>query len=190
VDLGSLKVITSDGIPRDPQYIPPQFIGTIPTPETPFESPKTYTGSCHCGNVTVAMTTDKPLPDGNERIQECNCSICTRNGTTLIYPHQSQVTIASKEPLSGYSFAKKRLSHEFCPVCGVAVCIRKFDIEPGRREALGLAKDYEKWRTKFPVNLRLFHDVEWAGKVGEGEKSIVVRKGDWKSLEPIYVVPE
>lgn len=40
-------------------------------------------GSCHCGAVTLAVKVDKPLEDRDitvdeERIVECNCSICSR----------------------------------------------------------------------------------------------------------------
>lgn len=153
-------------------------------------NPKTYTGACHCGSVTVALTTEGPLPDGNINIQECNCSICTRNGTTLIYPHQSQVTISSKEPLSGYSFAHKLQSHEFCSVCGVSICVRKFDVEPERWERLRKGFNYERWRANSMINLRLFEGVEWPHKVKNGEKIITVKKGSWKTFEPLYVVPE
>lgn len=87
-----------------------------------------------------------------------------------------------------YSFGKKRQSHKFCPVCGVAIWIRKFDIEPEKRGRL--AENDKVWRAKLSISLRLFNNVEWEVKVRGGEKSVVVRKGDWKRMEPLYVVPE
>jgi hypothetical protein len=194
-----LKVNPYDGTGRDPQYIPPPFMGEfpvpnkivddLPVPDTKMENPKTYTGACHCGNVTVALITNGPLPDGQEYIQECNCSICARNGTTLIYPHHSQVTIASKTTLSGYSFGQKYQSHDFCPVCGIAICIRKFEIDP-ETWAKNPQGTYQEWFEGLPMNLRLFEDVEWADRVGEGEKSIDIKKGNWKTIGEKYVVPE
>lgn len=45
-------------------------------------------GSCHCGAVTLAVKVDKPLEARDitvdeERIVECNCSICMRVGFSL-----------------------------------------------------------------------------------------------------------
>lgn len=39
------------------------------------------------------------------------------------------------------------------------------------------------------INLRIFEGVEWPDKVKPGEKCIVIRKGSWKTFEPMYVVP-
>lgn len=52
-------------------------------PEYPVEDPKggeqkgmkTYTGSCHCGRVMLAVRS-KPLPE--VEVLECDCSICGR----------------------------------------------------------------------------------------------------------------
>lgn len=187
-DLWALQVNPYDGTGRDPQYTPPPFTGSLPVPSPPLENPKTYTGACHCGLVTVAITVDGPLPDEKTYIQECDCSICSRNGTTLIYPKKSQVTIAAKEPLSPYSFGPKFQSHDFCPVCGVSICIRKLEVAPEKWDKnIG---DQEEWYGELPINLRLFEGVEWASKVGEGQKSINVKKGDWKKWGEPYVVPE
>lgn len=50
-------------------------------------------------------------------------SICLRNGYLFIYRLNSEVTWdAGKESLTTYVFAKKRIGHRFCPVCGVSVC--------------------------------------------------------------------
>ena len=38
---------------------------------------KTYTGSCHCGNVRFEVSTDFKM------VLQCNCSICSRLGYLL-----------------------------------------------------------------------------------------------------------
>jgi hypothetical protein len=65
-----------DGAALDPEYQPPKYTGPEPTAE--IEGGKLYTGSCHCGVVTVAVKT-LPLDDTyKDRLVECNCSICER----------------------------------------------------------------------------------------------------------------
>jgi hypothetical protein len=76
VDLWSLKTSPYNGEAMEPAYTPHPFKGTEPTAE--IEGAKIYTGSCHCGNVTVALKTKGELSEGHEYIQECNCSICSR----------------------------------------------------------------------------------------------------------------
>ena len=46
--------------------------------------PKTYDANCHCGLIKYTVTLDEPLaPEGNGDICNCNCSICTKNGTNV-----------------------------------------------------------------------------------------------------------
>lgn len=92
-DLWSLRVHTSDGNARKPFYQPPAFMG--PEPSAEIEESKRYTGSCHCGAVTIALKNMGPLvqevaPLANEIepevIGECDCSICAR--VRYHFPHQ------------------------------------------------------------------------------------------------------
>ena len=63
-----------DGLNKyQPQYIPPKFTGELPILDG--EGLKVYTGSCHCGAVTLAVKT-KPLSEVD--LKEDNCSICQR----------------------------------------------------------------------------------------------------------------
>lgn len=49
-------------------------------PEVEVEGGRTYTGSCHCGAVTVAVAS-KPIDETFAgRVVECNCSFCERVG--------------------------------------------------------------------------------------------------------------
>jgi hypothetical protein len=72
----SLGINIYDGKALEPAYTPHPFKG--PEPVAEIENAKLYTGSCHCGNVTLAMKTKGPLTEGHKHIQGCNCSICSR----------------------------------------------------------------------------------------------------------------
>lgn len=46
-----------------------------------------YSGSCHCGQITYTVTLDEALaPEGDGKMLVCNCSICTKNGTFILAP--------------------------------------------------------------------------------------------------------
>lgn len=101
-------------------------------------------GSCHCGAVTLAVKVDKPLEDRDitvdeERIVECNCSICMRvslpflarqcawltlsQGAYIwIYPLKEDTVIEGREHLAYRSFRKNIVRKAFCKHCGVHVC--------------------------------------------------------------------
>lgn len=54
---------------------------------TAMPTPKTYEGNCHCGLVKYTVTLPEALaPEGAGQIGRCNCSICTKNGTSLSKP--------------------------------------------------------------------------------------------------------
>lgn len=65
-----------DGASYGNPYQPPAHKGELPTAEV--EGGIVYTGSCHCGDVTVAVNS-KPLDETyDEKVAVCNCSICER----------------------------------------------------------------------------------------------------------------
>lgn len=81
---------------------------------------RTYNALCHCGTVQYTVTLSLPLEQ--QKIVECNCSICTRNGYLLVYPYREQVKITSgHEALKTYTFGPKINLHQFCGRCGSAV---------------------------------------------------------------------
>ncbi|TVY82520.1 Centromere protein V [Lachnellula suecica] len=172
VDIWALPVKKFDGKSIEPYYQPTPFTGPDPTAD--IENSKTYTGGCHCGNVTMALNTQGPLPCGHEYIQECDCSICMRNGTILAYPKTAQVSISFKEAPRVYLFGRMFQEHTFCGICGVSVYLKRI---PGSYDTA----NYPDWERKTPVNLRCLEEVEW-------EKA-EVKKGDWKTKGVEYVVP-
>lgn len=88
-------------------------------PFSPSNS-QTYPALCHCGTIRYTITLSPPL--SSQKLIECNCSICTRNGYLLVYPSREHVQITSgEEALKTYSFGAKRTLHRFCGGCGCAV---------------------------------------------------------------------
>lgn len=75
----------------------------------------THKGSCHCGAVryTVELDTDA------EAI-ECNCSMCGRSGTLLLFAPADKFTLESgADHLQSYGFKEHRIDHVFCKTCGI-----------------------------------------------------------------------
>ena len=74
-----------------------------------------YKGSCHCGAVAFAVDAPSPL-----RVQDCNCSICTKAGFLhLIVPLSRFRITAGEETLTTYTFNTGVAKHTFCHTCGV-----------------------------------------------------------------------
>lgn len=73
-----LTVASFDGAALGEAYEIPKYEG--PQPAEEVEGGQTYTGSCHCGKVQVALSS-KPLDETfPEPVAECKCSICERVG--------------------------------------------------------------------------------------------------------------
>jgi hypothetical protein len=80
---------------------------------------KTYTGSCHCGQVAYEADTDLGM------VVSCNCSICRKRGALLTFVPEDNFRLKSGgEALTDYLFNKKVVHHMFCPTCGVGAFAR------------------------------------------------------------------
>jgi hypothetical protein len=74
----------------------------------------TYTGGCHCGKVRYEVKADL------SRVMACNCSICSKTGSLLVFAAADQFTLLSGgDALSDYQFGGKKIHHLFCPSCGI-----------------------------------------------------------------------
>ncbi len=75
---------------------------------------KTYTGSCHCGNVRFEATMDI------DKVLDCNCSNCGKRGLLLKFIPETQFKLLSgEESLKEYRFNKKHIAHMICTNCGL-----------------------------------------------------------------------
>ncbi|KAL7898064.1 Mss4-like protein [Trichoderma sp. SZMC 28014] len=149
----------------DPQYSPPAHKGHIPSS---IEGGQLYTGSCHCGALTIAVSC-KPLESGVERIAECGCDICRRNACVWISPNSENVVLSGSEDAMGrYVLADGLTSKVFCHTCGVN--ISSFRNELSEEEILQLTEQdlrvYERGRAHYPINVRTLHGVD-VGKLNK-----------------------
>ncbi|MCB1560999.1 MAG: GFA family protein [Xanthomonadales bacterium] len=71
-------------------------------------------GSCHCGAVTFEF--DGEIGDA----VACNCSICRRKGSLLMFvPRDALRITAGEDRLADYTFHRHSIHHRFCPTCGI-----------------------------------------------------------------------
>lgn len=111
-----------------------------------------YTGSCHCGAVRFAITSDFP------ELTTCDCSICRRRNAVMVKVHESRFELlAGAEHLSEYRFHTQTARHFFCKTCGIYPFHRK-----------RVTPDH------FGVNVFCLDDFDLAG--------IPVRTADGKSM--------
>lgn len=87
-------------------------------PDAPADSTLAATttsqGSCHCGAVRFEV--EGPLDAG----MTCNCSMCGRAGTILVFIPASRFRqLSGADTLRDYQFGKQHIHHRFCSVCGV-----------------------------------------------------------------------
>jgi hypothetical protein len=74
----------------------------------------TYTGSCHCGQVSFQVEGDL------KGVMECNCSICSRKGALMWFVPRTAMTLLTPDAaLSTYTFNRHVIQHRFCKSCGI-----------------------------------------------------------------------
>ena len=75
----------------------------------------THHGGCHCGAVRFHVDLDLEKP-----ALTCNCSICSRSGTMLLFVPKAKFTLDKGEDhLTSYKFNKRNIDHLFCKTCGI-----------------------------------------------------------------------
>ena len=115
---------------------------------------KTYTGSCHCGKVKYQVAIDLG------HAMTCNCSICSRTGSVMVFVPQAQFTLLQgQNEQTDYQFNKMNVHHLFCSTCGV----RSFGRGTGRGGA-----------EMCMINVRCLEGVDL--------KALAIKEMDGKSL--------
>jgi hypothetical protein len=80
-----------------------------------MSEPQSYAGGCQCGRVRYDARLDLSQP-----VIACNCSMCGRAGTLLMFVPAKQFTLKSGgEAVTDYQFNKHVIHHMFCRVCGI-----------------------------------------------------------------------
>ncbi|KAL6696428.1 Mss4-like protein [Trichoderma pleuroticola] len=141
------------------EYLPPEHKGEIPPN---VEDGQVYTGSCHCGAVTVALSC-KPLDESSEGvIVVCNCSICSRNAYIWLFPRPENVVLSGSEDAIGrYTFADGLTSKTFCRTCGINMTNLRNQLSQDEVRALSRhsRQVYGRNKESHPVNVRVLHGV-------------------------------
>jgi hypothetical protein len=76
---------------------------------------KSHEGSCHCGAVKYRVTLDLDAP-----ALVCNCSMCRRSGSMLMFtPPEKFELVSGEESLTDYRFRTHVIHHLFCKTCGI-----------------------------------------------------------------------
>jgi hypothetical protein len=80
----------------------------------------TLTGRCHCGALTVELTT--ALAPEKLTLRECGCSFCRLHGARTTTDRGGQLRIvAERDQLGRYRFAQRTADFLICRRCGVYV---------------------------------------------------------------------
>ncbi|KAK5995677.1 Centromere protein V [Cladobotryum mycophilum] len=152
-----------DGLAMGEPYQVPVHAGEVPSVEA--EGDKTYTGSCHCGALTVAVAS-KPLDETYEGAVECNCSICERIGAIWIYPMKERVVLSSADEASMGRYSFKRdvnfINKTFCKICGITMTNSFLDLSSEQLAAMGPegSEAYSYHSKKHPVNARVLNGLD------------------------------
>ena len=72
-------------------------------------------GGCHCGRVRFEV-----LAPARIRVNQCNCSICSKTGYLhLVVPKERFTLRSGADVLTEYRFNTGAARHLFCSVCGI-----------------------------------------------------------------------
>jgi hypothetical protein len=79
---------------------------------------RAFTGSCHCGAVTVEFETDIP-PEAME-IRACQCGFCRKQHSEALSDPSGRLKIrVDAESLDRYCFGHGRADYLRCAKCGI-----------------------------------------------------------------------
>jgi len=74
-----------------------------------------HSGGCHCGRVRFEV-----LAPARIRVNQCNCSICSKTGYLhLVVPNERFTLLSGADVLTEYRFNTGKARHLFCSICGI-----------------------------------------------------------------------
>ncbi len=78
-----------------------------------------YTGSCHCGGVTVEFET--PTDPAALPLRECQCGFCRRHGAISVSDPRGRIRYIENRSgaMRRYQFGMKSADYILCKECGV-----------------------------------------------------------------------
>ncbi len=78
----------------------------------------TYSGACHCGGISVKLTTDVAPRD--TLLRECQCSFCRMHQALAVSDPAGRAVLQEREPgrLHRYKFALGTADFILCSNCG------------------------------------------------------------------------
>ncbi|KAL2130688.1 hypothetical protein VTI74DRAFT_6075 [Chaetomium olivicolor] len=77
---------------------------------------KKYRGACHCGAFIFEVEAPQI-----KSVFDCECSICSKRGYLYLVPQKPLTVVKDEGKLVHYSFASKKMDHQFCGNCGTTV---------------------------------------------------------------------
>src|SRR5436309_3390474 len=87
----------------------------------------TLRGTCHCGNIAIALTTSRPT--GRLPLRACACSFCRRHAARTVADPlgRARIEVADPAHLSRYRFGLGTAEFVICARCGnyAAAVLRK-----------------------------------------------------------------
>jgi hypothetical protein len=87
------------------------------TSEAGRPSTRRYAGGCHCGAISFAFTSAKPLAP-----RACQCGFCRKRGARTLSDPAGSVSFRFAGPAPvAYRFASRSAGYVVCPGCGVYV---------------------------------------------------------------------
>jgi hypothetical protein len=119
-----------------------------------------HRGGCHCGRVRFEVDAPKKL-----RLEECNCSICSKAGYLhLIVPRSRFRLLQGEDALTTYTFNTGTAKHYFCSTCG----IKSFYVPRSHPDGYSINARCLDSETIDSIDIEPFDGREWDKQYPEG----------------------
>jgi len=117
-----------------------------------------FTGSCHCGNISIEF--ESALDPAEITVRACQCSFCRKHGTCAVADPNGMLTIkvADRAQLNCYTFGLKTAEYLICRACGVYVAA--LTLEEGNRRAIAIVNALDNCKLFSQPPLPMSYDAE------------------------------